>query len=132
MESKEVVIDTNFFMVPFQFNVDIINELEKLLPSYKLTTPIYICLCGQKLQYRTTTWEGYREYTSKSEVCRECEVLKACTHSSNCRKILTRHVWSESMEEVQDNRLSEEGKRVLRSEERRVGKECRSRWSPYH
>ena len=23
-------------------------------------------------------------------------------------------------------------KKVLRSEERRVGKECRSRWSPYH
>ena len=23
-------------------------------------------------------------------------------------------------------------KGVLRSEERRVGKECRSRWSPYH
>ena len=25
-----------------------------------------------------------------------------------------------------------EGKVVKRSEERRVGKECRSRWSPYH
>ena len=25
-----------------------------------------------------------------------------------------------------------EGAPVLRSEERRVGKECRSRWSPYH
>ena len=25
-----------------------------------------------------------------------------------------------------------EGLEVLRSEERRVGKECRSRWSPYH
>ena len=24
------------------------------------------------------------------------------------------------------------GSRILRSEERRVGKECRSRWSPYH
>ena len=24
------------------------------------------------------------------------------------------------------------GKKVNRSEERRVGKECRSRWSPYH
>ena len=23
-------------------------------------------------------------------------------------------------------------KQVIRSEERRVGKECRSRWSPYH
>ncbi|MBR4396879.1 MAG: twitching motility protein PilT, partial [Methanobrevibacter sp.] len=42
MNSKEVVIDTNFFMVPFQFNVDIISELEKLLPSYKLTTPSFV------------------------------------------------------------------------------------------
>ena len=42
MNSKEVVIDTNFFMVPFQFNVDIITELEKSLPSYKLTTPSFV------------------------------------------------------------------------------------------
>ena len=42
MGSKEVVIDTNFFMVPFQFNVDIITELEKILPSYKLTTPSFV------------------------------------------------------------------------------------------
>ena len=42
MNSKEVVIDTNFFMVPFQFNVDIISELEKKLPSYKLTTPSFV------------------------------------------------------------------------------------------
>ena len=42
MESKEVVIDTNFFMVPFQFNVDIIDELEQALPSYKLPTPIFV------------------------------------------------------------------------------------------
>ena len=42
MSLKEVVIDTNFFMVPFQFNVDIITELENLLPSYKLTTPTFV------------------------------------------------------------------------------------------
>ena len=41
MDSKEVVVDTNFFMVPFQFNVDIITELENLLPSYKITTPSF-------------------------------------------------------------------------------------------
>ena len=28
--------------------------------------------------------------------------------------------------------LHREGNNLLRSEERRVGKECRSRWSPYH
>ena len=36
----------------------------------------------------------------------------------------------------QDSKLKEEMDaeivEVLRSEERRVGKECRSRWSPYH
>ncbi|WP_407378822.1 PIN domain-containing protein [Methanobrevibacter sp.] len=42
MSIKEVVIDTNFFMVPFQFNVDVITELEKVLPSYKLTTPSFV------------------------------------------------------------------------------------------
>ena len=42
MNSKEIVIDTNFFMVPFQFNVDIITELENSLPSYKLTTPSFV------------------------------------------------------------------------------------------
>ena len=42
MDSKEVVIDTNFFMVPFQFNVDIITELENKLPSYTLTTPSFV------------------------------------------------------------------------------------------
>src|SRR3989440_6061468 len=32
----------------------------------------------------------------------------------------------------QPARLAQRRARVLRSEERRVGKECRSRWSPYH
>ena len=30
------------------------------------------------------------------------------------------------------SRFLKEGWMVPRSEERRVGKECRSRWSPYH
>ncbi len=29
-------------MIPFQFNVDIINELEKILPSYRLIVPDFI------------------------------------------------------------------------------------------
>ena len=30
------------------------------------------------------------------------------------------------------NFMAVHGKGLIRSEERRVGKECRSRWSPYH
>src|SRR3712207_8938045 len=31
-----------------------------------------------------------------------------------------------------DRRYTDAARGVMRSEERRVGKECRSRWSPYH
>ena len=37
---------------------------------------------------------------------------------------------SHTDEGLQDNEQIEQA--ILRSEERRVGKECRSRWSPYH
>ena len=33
---------------------------------------------------------------------------------------------------ITDDRLDSDGREAIRSEERRVGKECRSRWSPYH
>ena len=38
----------------------------------------------------------------------------------------------ESNRKVEQKRVAERKALVNRSEERRVGKECRSRWSPYH
>ena len=38
----------------------------------------------------------------------------------------------EQNDENGENFLEKREKEKLRSEERRVGKECRSRWSPYH
>ena len=38
----------------------------------------------------------------------------------------------ESFVDSDENRLVSDTLRLQRSEERRVGKECRSRWSPYH
>ena len=47
-------------------------------------------------------------------------------------KVLTKDSYPAFVEEIKkiidDNGI----KGVIRSEERRVGKECRSRWSPYH
>ena len=50
------------------------------------------------------------------------------------------HHWAEVMEQVnsgemppkKEKRPTQEEIAAERSEERRVGKECRSRWSPYH
>lgn len=39
---KEVFIDTNFFLLPFQFNVDIIEEFRIRLPNHKLVTTEFV------------------------------------------------------------------------------------------
>ena len=41
-------------------------------------------------------------------------------------------VQAEPFEVMADDGATQERSRSGRSEERRVGKECRSRWSPYH
>ena len=40
--------------------------------------------------------------------------------------------WKEASKEEKDKYKKIQIKNRIRSEERRVGKECRSRWSPYH
>ena len=40
--------------------------------------------------------------------------------------------WNDETHVMENRRLYQEKFAQLRSEERRVGKECRSRWSPYH
>ena len=63
------------------------------------------------------------------EVLKDCsgEILVECgkcAESGHC--VFT----DDSVNEAIDKLRSAEG--LVRSEERRVGKECRSRWSPYH
>ena len=49
-----------------------------------------------------------------------CSLLEALALSNLIKKLLNHFIWSLKSQHL------------LRSEERRVGKECRSRWSPYH
>ena len=51
------------------------------------------------------------------------------------REVLTKYQYLEKRERAFITRVTEgtlEHMTEIRSEERRVGKECRSRWSPYH
>ena len=41
-------------------------------------------------------------------------------------------VWSLNLPDFKNMTVPEKYRNEPRSEERRVGKECRSRWSPYH
>ncbi len=74
----------------------------------------YLCPNKQVLKYRTTTREGYREYTSDPKIYSECPLLTQCTRSQNHKKILTRHILEDSKEWVHNNTLTASGKMLYK------------------
>ena len=75
---------------------------------------VYICPNGQLLTYRTTNREGYRQYHSDPEQCRNCPVRQKCTQSGNATKVVTRHVWEASRERIDQHRHNRVGKRIYK------------------
>ena len=75
----------------------------------------YDCiLCPEHhvLNYSTTNRDGYREYKSNPCICENCPSREKCTHSKNCQKVVTRHIWSDYMELVEDYRHTPEYKEL--------------------
>ncbi|CCH48159.1 IS1182 family transposase [Pseudodesulfovibrio piezophilus] len=86
--------------------------LPKRLYQYQPETDCYICPEGQKLHYVTTNREGYRQYASSPEQCQSCRRLGECTTSRTHKKTISRHVWQNHKDLIDQHRLSEYGKRV--------------------
>lgn len=63
-----------------------------------------ICPEYQILNYRTTNRDGYREYKSNPEVCKNCPTRDLCTESKDYVKTVTKHIWSHYIELAEDIR----------------------------
>ena len=72
----------------------------------------YRCPQGEILPYSTTNRSGYREYKSSPKICKTCPLREACTQSRTHTKVVTRHIWQESLEKITANRLTAWGKRI--------------------
>lgn len=70
----------------------------------------YICPQGEALIYKTTSREGYRHYQSNPAICANCSAIAQCTRNQQKMKTITRHVWEDSKERVNQHRLEEQGK----------------------
>ena len=70
----------------------------------------YICPNNEILEYSTTDKNGYKIYKSKVEKCQKCPLREQCTKSKNCQKIITRHIWEEYKEEMNENRHTQNWK----------------------
>ena len=75
---------------------------------------VYLCPNGQLLSYRTTNREGYQQYHSDPDKCRNCPLRQKCTQSRNSTKVVTRHVWEASRERIDQHRLNRVGKRIYK------------------
>lgn len=72
----------------------------------------YICPNNKTLEYSTTNREGYREYKSNREECKDCPYLTKCTASKNTTKVVTRHIWEEHIEAIEENRYTRSGQEI--------------------
>jgi transposase len=90
------------------------GRLPKRAYVYDADQDIYRCPGGQQLSYRTTNRDGYREYRSDPELCRNCPWLSQCTSNAQQVKTVTRHVWEDEREKVDAHRLTREGKALYK------------------
>jgi len=114
---------------------DLMNKNEFIYDEYY---DCYICPNNQMLKYQRTDSDGYRLYISNPNKCKDCPLLNKCTKSKEQKKIVTRHIWQQYLDIVDDLRFIDTIKAIykLRSQtiERRFAdaKEQHGlRWTKY-
>ena len=60
----------------------------------------YTCPEGKHLYWKTTNRTGYREYWSSSKDCANCPRKNECMSEKSKRRLVTRHVWQDALDEV--------------------------------
>ena len=72
----------------------------------------YRCPEGKHLYWKTTTREGYRQYISDRRDCAGCPRRTACFGEKAARRMVTRHVWQDALDEVTAFTKTPQGSRL--------------------
>ena len=83
-----------------------------LIHIYEPNCDEYICPEKQRLTWKTTTREGYRQYCCEGKTCKGCPRRAACFGASMSRKVVERHVWQDALERVNAFTKTHRGKRI--------------------
>ena len=79
-----------------------------------------ICPEYQPLHYSTTNREGYREYKSRSYLCKNCPTRDMCTQNAKCEKTVTRHIWQDYVEMAEDARHTPEYRDIYKLRKEKI------------
>ena len=102
--AKMILDDNKTPIMPYKRPMTKQGFFKKYEYAYDEYYDCYICPNNQILKYSTTNREGYREYKSDKNKCKDCPFRKQCTESKECVKVVTRHVWENYLETVEDIR----------------------------
>ncbi len=80
--------------------------------SYDLIHDQYVCPRGGVLRHTTTDREGKRTYRSDPNHCKGCPCKALCGANEKGQKLLTRHIWQEYLDLVEQLRKTERGKEI--------------------
>ena len=123
--------------------------MDATLANIKPTTDYNDCAdCDLVIEAAVETMDMKKElFAMLDKLCKPEAILASNTSSlsiteiasatSRPDKVIGMHFFNPApvmklVELIKGQKTSEEVSKCIRSEERRVGKECRSRWSPYH
>lgn len=72
----------------------------------------YFCPEDKRLYWKATTREGYRQYFSDRKDCAGCPRRTACFSQKATRRMVTRHVWQDALDEVTAFMKTPQGRRL--------------------
>lgn len=101
---KRIIDDGKLPITPYKRPMTKDGFFKKYEYVYDEYFDCYICPNNKILKYSTTTREGYREYKSDKNDCRDCPYRSKCTNSKEHVKVVNRHIWEHYMEKAEDIR----------------------------
>ena len=80
--------------------------------KYNYEYDFYTCPEQQRLYWKTTTREGYRQYFCDAKTCAQCSRRTECFGKSMSRRMVERHVWQDALDEVMLFTKTSQGKSI--------------------
>lgn len=103
---REIILSNHIPLIPYKRPMTGKGLFKKYEYTYDEYYDCYICPNNKILSYSTTDKNGYRQYKSNPEICKNCPLRSQCTKSKNCQKVITRHIWERYKEQANENRYS--------------------------
>lgn len=107
---REIILTGHTPLMPYKRPMTKKGSFKKYEYAYDEYYDCYICPNNEVLKYSTTDKNGYKLYKSNPEKCKNCPLRDQCTHSNNNQKVITRHIWEEYKEQMNENRYTENWK----------------------